>query len=513
MAYTVLARKYRSWTFDELVGQEAVATTLANAIASGRIHHGYLFCGTRGVGKTSAARILARSLNCLASDKPTVKPCCKCEACVAIAEGQDIDVIEIDAASNTGVDNIRELRSNTIYRPARSRFKIYIIDEVHMLSTGAFNALLKTLEEPPGHVKFILATTEPQKVPATIQSRCQHFDFRTISVDRIAGHLEMILSKEKVKADAGVLRRVARLANGSMRDGLSLLDQLMAMGSDRLTMQMVDDILPTPHDETLLRLIGQLADRDAAGALGSVDACLAGGYSLERLAESLGEQVRELMLLAVCGPETSLVEVPAGVREEMVALSRRFEAESYVYTIMVLEDLRRNVRFSSLGRPLVEAAVVRLASRVSYRSIQSLINELSGSGSASADSGAAASRPAAGGASRPAAPARSAASVANGSAEALPRPGPAEAADSGSRPAAGSRRSASAPPPPMPASRPTRAANSDDVKQAKAEPIVREALDLFGGTLVNVERAGNGQPVDAGDDSGDAAIESDEQSA
>ena len=351
MAYTVLARKYRSWTFDELVGQEAVATTLSNAIASGRIHHGYLFCGTRGVGKTSAARILARSLNCLASDRPTVTPCCKCESCVAIAEGQDIDVIEIDAASNTGVDNIRELRSNTLYRPARSRFKIYIIDEVHMLSTGAFNALLKTLEEPPGHIKFILATTEPQKVPATIQSRCQHFDFRAISVDRIAAHLEQILTKEKVKADPGVLRRVARLANGSMRDGLSLLDQLMAMGSERLTMQMVDDILPTPHDETLLRLIGQLADRDAAGALGSLDACLAGGYSLERLAESLGEQVRELMLLAVCGPETSLVEVPAGVREEMVALSRRFEPESYVYTIMVLEDLRRNVRSARWAGP------------------------------------------------------------------------------------------------------------------------------------------------------------------
>ena len=512
MAYTVLARKYRSWTFDELVGQEAVATTLSNAIASGRIHHGYLFCGTRGVGKTSAARILARSLNCLASDRPTVTPCCKCEACVAIAEGQDIDVIEIDAASNTGVDNIRELRSNTLYRPARSRFKIYIIDEVHMLSTGAFNALLKTLEEPPGHIKFILATTEPQKVPATIQSRCQHFDFRAISVDRIAAHLEQILTKEKVKADPGVLRRVARLANGSMRDGLSLLDQLMAMGSERLTMQMVDDILPTPHDETLLRLIGQLADRDAAGALGSLDACLAGGYSLERLAESLGEQVRELMLLAVCGPETSLVEVPAGVREEMVALSRRFEPESYVYTIMVLEDLRRNVRFSSLGRALVEAAVVRLASSVSYRSIQSLINELSESGSAAGSGSAPAAARPAGSASPPAAPVRSAGGG-SGPVGAEQRSGTSTAADSGARPAARARRPDSTPPPPVPVSRPTRAASSEEVKQAKAEPLVREALDLFGGTLVNVERVGGGPPADAGEGAGDTVNESDEQSA
>src|SRR5947207_5766816 len=213
MAYTVLARKYRSWTFDELVGQEAVATTLKNAINCERIHHGFLFTGTRGVGKTSAARILARSLNCLASDRPTAQPCKKCESCIAIAEGQDVDVIEIDAASNTGVDNIRELRSNTLYRPARARFKIYIIDEVHMLSTGAFNALLKTLEEPPPHVKFILATTEAQKVPATIQSRCLRFDFRSISIDDIARHFGEILKEEGIEAEEAVLRRVARLAN------------------------------------------------------------------------------------------------------------------------------------------------------------------------------------------------------------------------------------------------------------------------------------------------------------
>lgn len=380
MAYRVLARKYRSWTFEELVGQEAVATTLANAITSDRLHHGYLFCGTRGVGKTSAARILARSLNCLDSDRPTTKPCLKCESCVAIAEGQDVDVVEIDAASNTGVDNIRELRSNAAYRPARARFKVYIIDEVHMLSTGAFNALLKTLEEPPEHVKFIMATTEPQKVPATIQSRCLRFDFRSISVDKISAHFRAILEKEGVEADEAVVRRVARLANGSMRDGLSLLDQLLSLGGDRLTLEMVDDVLPVVHDETLTRLVGQLADHDAAGALMSLDESLSSGYSLERFTESLAEQLRALMLLKVCGAETSLVELPASVRDTVVELSRRFDDESYVYMIAVLEELRRNVRFSAMGRALVEAGLVRLAGAARYRSVQVLLDELGGTG-------------------------------------------------------------------------------------------------------------------------------------
>ena len=177
MSYRVLARAYRSRTFEEIVGQEAIAATLRNAIASARVHHGYLFTGTRGVGKTSMARILAKALNCLASEGPTVTPCCRCASCIAVAEGEDVDVVEIDAASNTGVDNIRDLRGNAAFRPARARFKVYIIDEVHMLSTGAFNALLKTLEEPPAHAIFVLATTEIDKVPATIKSRCLLFEF------------------------------------------------------------------------------------------------------------------------------------------------------------------------------------------------------------------------------------------------------------------------------------------------------------------------------------------------
>ncbi len=375
MAYTVLARKYRSRNFDELVGQDAVVTTLRNAITSGRVHHGYLLTGTRGVGKTSTARILAKALNCLAADSPTITPCGECDSCESIASGDDVDVIEIDAASNTGVDNIRDLRSNANYRPARSRFKIYIIDEVHMLSTGAFNALLKTLEEPPGHVKFILATTEPQKVPATIQSRVQRFDFKSIGVGDIVGELQRILSAEGVDADEAVLRRVARLAAGSMRDALSLLDQLLSIGAGTLSSELIDEILPSPHDEKLSDLIDQLAARDAAGALVAFDRALEGGHTLERFCEVMVEQLRALMLLAVCGADTDLVDVPAAAQSRWVEQSQRFDAHTFVYMIAVLEDLRRQVRFSGTGRALADAAIVRLASMHLYSSLDRLLDQ------------------------------------------------------------------------------------------------------------------------------------------
>src|SRR4051812_19621602 len=210
MAYTVLARRYRSGDFDQLVGQQHVAQTLKNAITSNRLAHAFLFCGTRGTGKTSSARILAKCLNCEAFDAPTPVPCGKCNSCTAIARGDDIDVIEIDAASNTGVDNVREIIENAQFRPARSRFKVYIIDEVHMLSKSAFNALLKTLEEPPEHVKFILATTEAEKVLPTILSRCQRYDFRNIPTREIAGHLKSICQQEKIEADDAAILLVAK---------------------------------------------------------------------------------------------------------------------------------------------------------------------------------------------------------------------------------------------------------------------------------------------------------------
>jgi DNA polymerase-3 subunit gamma/tau len=498
MSYTVLARRYRSWTFDEIVGQEPIVTTLKNAIASGRVHHGYLFTGTRGVGKTSMARILARSLNCLNREGPSVDPCRECESCTAIAEGQDVDVIEIDAASHTGVDNIRELRANAIYRPARSRFKIYIIDEVHMLSTGAFNALLKTLEEPPEHIKFVLATTDPQKVPATIQSRCQRFDFHSISPEQIGEQIKTILAAEGCTADEAVVRRVARLANGSMRDALSLLDQLMSMSAERLTLDLLEEVLPTPHDQLLAALIDRCAEHDAAGALVALDQCIGQGYSLERFCDAMIEQWRTLMLMRVCGADTVLADVPPGLQAQIAARSAKFDAAFYVHAIAMLEELRRNVRFSQAGRALTEAVVVRLSEAVPQASVAALIARIESAGgsttgaaapSAPAGRGAEKKVPGAAGQGPPqGTPGQAAADRASGPSVARPASPPPTAPSraASARGRARTRGETRPGPPPIQPGRVTR----EDLRAAKAEPVVQKALELFEGTLLNVERIG-----------------------
>lgn len=378
MSYTVLARKYRSRTFEEVIGQEPIARTLTNAITADRLHHGYLFTGTRGSGKTSMARILAKSLNCLNAKGPTVKPCLECDSCKSIAEGQDIDVVEIDAASNTGVDNIRELRANTAFRPARSRFKIYIIDEVHMLSTGAFNALLKTLEEPPEHVKFILATTEFQKVPATIRSRCQCFHFRNIPPDVIAERLLSIAKDEGTKVEDAVVRRVARLANGSMRDALSIFDQLLAVSPKNLSAKVLDEVLPPAQDEQVFALLEAATRGDVAGVLTTAEAVLSGGRGLDVFCNDMIDTVRTLMLIRACGADASIVDFPAGNRDEYVRLSGQFELSQYVQIIAMLEELRRNVRNSGSGRALTDALLVRIARMREWASIEQIIGDMTG---------------------------------------------------------------------------------------------------------------------------------------
>ena len=377
MSYTVLARRYRSETFDDVVGQEAVSQTLKNAIEGDRVAHAYLFNGTRGVGKTSMARILAKALNCLAFDKPTAKPCCKCESCIAVNEGNDIDVIEIDGASNTGVDHIRELRQNAIYRPARGRFKIYIIDEVHMLSTGAFNALLKTLEEPPEHVKFIMATTEPNKVLPTILSRCQRFDFRNIQASDIADHLKKILTDEKLEAEDSLLRRIARLARGSMRDALSLLDQLLSMSDKKLTLELLDELLGTPRSELIIGLVEAIGQNNLSAALIQVDKALQEGLALEQLAQALQGHFRDLMILRNCPDDTELVDLSdKTVRDKMTEQAKMFDDAALVYNITVMEELLRAVKTSGSGRPLFEAAVVRMTVSERFSDTKALIEQL-----------------------------------------------------------------------------------------------------------------------------------------
>src|SRR4051812_40409696 len=317
MSYTVLARRYRSGTFDEVVGQEHVAQTLKKAIESGRIAHAYLFNGTRGVGKTSMARIMAKALNCHNSDGPTTEPCGECHSCIAIARGDDMDVIEIDAASNTGVDNVRDIIENSQYRPAHSRFKVYIIDEVHMLSKSAFNALLKLLEEPPSHVKFILATTEPEKVLPTILSRCQRYDFRNIPTREIAAHLKSICKQEKIKADDDALLMVAKAGAGSMRDSLSLLDRLLSIGEKNLTIELIEQTLGMPRAQAIFDLAQAAGEGDVKQALERAAALIARGLSPDTLVASLIDHLRNLLILRACGPNTELVEVPGLPIEEL----------------------------------------------------------------------------------------------------------------------------------------------------------------------------------------------------
>jgi DNA polymerase-3 subunit gamma/tau len=354
--YEVLARRYRSRDFAELVGQEAIAETLQNAIESKRTAHAYLFCGTRGVGKTSMARIFARALNATGGLLGEER-----EVADAILQGRDSDVIEIDAASNRGIDNARELIANSGIAPMRSPYRIYIIDEVHMLTSQAFNALLKTMEEPPKHVKFILCTTEPHQVPATIQSRCQRFDFRAIPSSRIAAHLAEVLEKEGIASEPEVLARIARMANGSMRDALSLLDRLASGARGRLTSRQLEDLFGLPEDAVIDELLGGVSQADVAGTLRAAGQLLDRGLSPERLLDSLAERMRELLVVATCGEDSELLETAAERRPALAALAAYFDPAMLASMIALCDSVGRSIRSSSAPRALLDAALARLA--------------------------------------------------------------------------------------------------------------------------------------------------------
>jgi DNA polymerase III subunit gamma/tau len=371
MTYQVLARKWRPQVFDAVVGQEAITRTLRNALASGRVAHAYLFTGPRGVGKTTTARLLAKALACTGrSTEP--EACGKCAACLDFASGAPVDVLEIDAASNNGVEEIRTLRENVKYAPARGRFKVYIVDEVHMLSGPAFNAFLKTLEEPPDHVVFILATTDPKKIPATVLSRCQRFDFRPIPADLLTRGLTEILTQEKVEFDPAALPLLVRAAEGSLRDALSLLDAAIAYGEGRLEETSVARLLGTSSPAQVRALATALLGRDGATALEAIDRAARQGEDLDGFCRDVVEMLRRLLVVKVA-PTTPPAELTPAEAQELKSAAEPATVDDLVYLLRVLLESQAEMRRSPYPRVELEIAVVRATRRPQPQAIETLI--------------------------------------------------------------------------------------------------------------------------------------------
>lgn len=376
MDYTVLARRFRPQAFGEVVGQQNVAQALRNAIAADRVAHAYLFTGARGVGKTSMARILAKSLNC-----PNVKdgdPCNECDVCLSVSAGSDVDVLEIDGASNRGIEDIRSLRANVNVRSMRGRYKIYIIDEVHMLTREAFNALLKTLEEPPPNVKFIFCTTEPQKLPDTILSRCQRFDFGTIATFAIRQRLAEIAEAEGIAVAPEAVELVARRANGSMRDSQSLFDQLLAFGGKSIGAADVHRLLGTAPDERLIELTDSLITGDRGKMLALFQESVEAGVQLGELTDQLLGYFRDLMVLSAGAGGAELLSVSSERRDVLAAQASRWGLATILAALQILADTKGRMRGAPYGRVLVELALVRISMLEHLDEIGSLIQQLRG---------------------------------------------------------------------------------------------------------------------------------------
>jgi DNA polymerase-3 subunit gamma/tau len=375
MSYLVLARKWRPQTFDEVVGQAHVTRTLQNAIRAGRVAHAYLFTGARGVGKTSVARILAKSLNC--EPGVTVSPCNVCSNCKEITQGHSVDVLEIDGASNRGIDSIRELRETVRYRPSKSRNKVYIIDEVHMLTTEAFNALLKTLEEPPEHVIFIFATTEPHKIPSTILSRCQRFDFRRIDTLKLLGHMKTILVQEQVALSESVLYSIAREADGSMRDAQSLLEQLLAFSGDGLSDQEILDVLGIVDRRSVQQAAGAVLDGDTVTCLQVVDDVYRRGIDSRRFCQQLCDFFRSLLWLAVgqgkAGMALDLPETEAQFLKERLACVSPESLHLYLQTLLKGEE---EIRRSALPRLSLEMLLLRMSQLPRLETLNQVVDQV-----------------------------------------------------------------------------------------------------------------------------------------
>ena len=361
MSYQVLARKYRPQKFSDVIGQEHVTRTLKNAIEQGRIAHGYIFSGHRGIGKTTVARILAMALNCRSSDKPVAEPCGVCESCTEIRAGNSVDVIEIDAATNRGIDEIRELREATRYRPARDRFKVYILDEAHQITDAAFNALLKTLEEPPGHVVFMLATTAPEDIPQTIRSRCQHFSFRAVKFEDILGQLRDLTGREKINADEDALALLAEAGDGSVRDALSILDQAIASSTGGLTLEGVRQLIGAAPSHVLENVMDAVARSSSEEVLRAVDELINEGHSPSHFARQLVRFLRNATVAKIAGKDSSLLQISGDERTRVSHVAELFSEEDLARHLQIMLRTHAELGYRQEQRFHLELGLLKMA--------------------------------------------------------------------------------------------------------------------------------------------------------
>jgi DNA polymerase III subunit gamma/tau len=376
MSYQVIARKWRPQTFEEVTGQEAITQTLRNALEHDRLHHAYIFSGARGVGKTTTARLFAKSLNCHSSDKPTAIPCNNCPSCSEIGEGRSIDVLEIDAASNTGVDNVRQvIIENINIAPARDRFKVFIIDEVHMLSNASFNALLKTLEEPPPRIMFIMATTELHKLPDTILSRCQEFEFKTIPLLKIFDRLKIIADAEGIKIDEKALREIARAGEGSMRDAQSAFDQVISFSGETIETKDVTNALGIASSEMLTKIIVAISDKKADDVLKIVEELIHRGQDLRNFCRDLLSFFRDLLVAKISDVE-SLLDSAILTRAELLKFAENFTESDFVRFFNSLSDTETKLRNASQPRYILEIGLIKLIEMQRVTAIETILERL-----------------------------------------------------------------------------------------------------------------------------------------
>jgi DNA polymerase-3 subunit gamma/tau len=377
MSYTVLARKYRPQKFSEVIGQEHVTRTLQNAIEQGRTAHGYIFSGHRGIGKTTVARILAAALNCRSKDHPVPEPCGICESCTEIRAGNAVDVIEIDAATNRGIDEIRELREAARYRPARDRFKIYILDEAHQITDAAFNALLKTLEEPPDHIVFMLATTQPEDIPQTIRSRCQHFSFRAVKFDDIVGQLRDLLTREKIEADDDALALLAEAGDGSMRDALSILDQAIASSTGKLTADSVRNLVGAAPAHILEQVMQAVSESKSEDILRQVDHLISEGHSPTHFARQMVRFLRNTTVAKIAGKDSALLQISNEERERVARVADLFGEEDLTRHLQIMLRTHGELGYKQEQRFHLELGLLKMAHAQKLLPIEQLLSDVS----------------------------------------------------------------------------------------------------------------------------------------